>query len=115
MSSLRAAEALLALVRPWASTWQTVAQALSLELQQGTKGHDDAPSSDGDVSSRLLLDVSPYASYSWQALFQRLEQTRLDLALCLHRPRICEVGRLLEGDERDPMLARQEAQIGEDL
>ena len=50
------------------------------------------------------------------ALWQPTDsQAIAHLALCLHRPRICEVGRLLEGDERDPMLARQEAQIGEDL
>ena len=73
---LRGADALLALVRPNADVWGTGAGAL---LRAAASAGADAPSA---VTSGLTAHIAaaPYASFSWLAAFQRVEQVRLDVS-----------------------------------
>jgi hypothetical protein len=42
---------------------------------------------------KLALTAAPYALYSWLRAFQRVEQVRLDAALCLHHDAITGTSR----------------------
>jgi hypothetical protein len=53
----------------------------------------DLLSSQASAGQLLAYSAAPYASYSWLTAFQRLEQTRLDLALCLHHDAITGTSR----------------------
>ena len=111
MASLRAADSLVALVRPWASAWREAALALAAEQDAADRNSAGAGSpsvasilsgpSSLNASSSLSLNqgqihavaAAPYSGYSWLNAFQRLEQTRLDLALCLHHDAITGTSR----------------------
>ena len=102
-SLLRGADALLALVRPWAAAWQREA-GIVLEGAFAGKRH---------VQRRQAAAVAaaPYATYSWLRAFQRVEQVRLDAALCLHHDAIT-------GTSRDSVVTdytRRMAEGNEDL
>jgi hypothetical protein len=68
MATLRAAESVMALARPWASAWQATSDALLLGAL------DDAVAD--DRLQGIARGAIPYASFSWLSTFQRLEQVR---------------------------------------
>ena len=107
---LRGADALLALVRPWAPVWQeTTSRLLSESFEdsdtsQERKGMTEIDSGEslgatltaakpGDRRRSLALSASPYSTYSWLKAFQRVERVRLDVALCLHHDAITGTSR----------------------
>jgi hypothetical protein len=112
--TLRGADALTALVRPWAHLWQTAALTLAEEDEASTQTFlatrtaadstegveekaatetDDAPALRDVRRSLLAASSDPYARVDWLSLFQRLEQGRLDAALCLHHDAITGTSR----------------------
>lgn len=83
---LRGAESFLALVRPWAGSWQDAAGSALAAFAE-------ASAETSEAKERLALSAAPYASYSWLRAFQRIEQVRLDVALCLHHDAITGTSR----------------------
>jgi len=116
-SYLRGADALLALIRPWASVWQETTTRLLSESFVDEKEESDAVSisttaaKPGDRKRSLALTATPYSTYSWMKAFQRVERVRLDVALCLHHDAITGTSR--EGVVTD--YTRRMAESSEDM
>jgi hypothetical protein len=95
---LRGADALMVWARPYASLWQQAADGV-VSLAAGTLNSslnnpdNDGPKLSMEEETALKSFVaagaaSSYQSFSWFSTFQRIEQSRLDAALCLHHDAI---------------------------
>ena len=87
-SLLRGVDALLALTRPSAGVWAAISERKMREaLTSPSARHGEG------IAAQKSLSLSPYLTFSWLAAFQRLEQVRLDVALCLHHDAITGTSR----------------------
>lgn len=80
MATLRAAEGLMALARPWSTGWQGAADAL---LYAALAADTEATPAKLNRASAIARSSVPYAGYSWLSAFQRLEQVS-----CCQRPHL---------------------------